>query len=53
MPRRRARAQLFSPSGRHLVIVLGLAAAALLGLGVLTQRVETAAPLGPLSWIGQ
>jgi hypothetical protein len=44
LPRRRARAQLFTLSGRSL-LVAGLAVAALMiGLGVVTARADSAAP---------
>ena len=53
LPRRRARAQLFTLSGRGL-LVAGIAAAALMiGLGVVNTRANSSpvAP-APYTWIG-
>jgi hypothetical protein len=53
LPRRRARAQLFTQSGRSL-LVAGIAAAALMiGLGVVNTRANSIpAAAAPYSWIG-
>jgi hypothetical protein len=53
LPRRRARAQLFTLSGRSLLIA-GIAAAALMiGLGVVNARADsTPAAPAPYAWIG-
>ncbi len=53
LPRRRARAQLFTLSGRSLLIA-GIAVAALvIGLGVVNTRANsTPAPTAPYTWIG-
>ncbi len=53
LPRRHARSRLFTPSGRGLMIAALALAALLLGLGVLTDRADSApAPTAPLAWIG-
>ena len=52
LPRRRARAQLFTLSGRSLLIA-GIAAAALMiGLGVVSARANSAPVFAPAAWIG-
>jgi hypothetical protein len=50
--RRRPRAQLFSPSGRQIVIALGLAAVALAGFGLFGPR-PSYAPAAAPAWIGR
>lgn len=54
LPRRRARAHLFTPSGRGL-LVAGLSIAALMvGVAALANRADTGpAPLTPYAWIGR
>lgn len=52
LPRRRARAHLFTASGRGL-LAAGIAAAALLiGLGALTDHAESTTHTAPYSYIG-
>ena len=53
LPRRRARAHLFTASGRGL-LVAGLAMAALIvGLGALTDRANSTPQPTPYSFIGR
>ena len=53
LPRRRARAHLFTASGRGL-LVAGLAVAALIvGLGALTDRANSTPQPTPYSFIGR
>jgi hypothetical protein len=51
MPRRRARAHMFTASGRGLLAAGIAAAALLLGLGALTDRAHSSPPPTPYSFI--
>jgi hypothetical protein len=53
IPRRRARAHLFTLSGRGLLIAGVAALAVMIGLGVVSARANGApAPVAPVLWIG-
>ncbi len=51
LPRRRAKAHVFTASGRGLLMVGIAAAALLLGLGAMTDRAHSAPQPAPLSYI--
>ncbi len=51
--RRRARGQILSTSGKQIMVGVILAAALLAGLGVITQRANSAQPSHPLAWLGR
>ena len=52
LPRRRAKAHVFTASGRGLLFAGIAAAALLLGLGALTDRAHSTPQPVPLSYIG-
>jgi hypothetical protein len=53
LPRRRARAHLFTASGRGLLAVGVAAAALLIGLGAITDRANSTPQPTPYSFIGR
>jgi hypothetical protein len=52
LPRRRARAQLFTASGRGLLAIGIVALAVIVGLGALTDRAHSTPQPTPYSYIG-
>lgn len=53
LPRRRARAHLFTASGRGLVAAGLVAAALIVGLGAITDRANSTPQPTPYSFIGR
>jgi len=53
LPRRRARAHLFTTSGRGLLAAGIVLAAAIVGLGALTDRAHSTPTPTPYSYIGR
>jgi len=50
LPRRRARAHMFTASGRGLLVAGAAAAALLIGLGALTDRAHSTPQAAPASY---
>lgn len=53
LPRRRARAHMFTASGRGLLLAGVAAAAALISLGAVTDRAHSSPQFAPYSFIGR
>jgi len=53
LPRRRARAHLFTASGRGLVAAGIVAGALVVGLGAMTDFARSTSPLTPYGFIGR
>jgi hypothetical protein len=51
--RRRARAQMFTASGRGLLLAAIAAAAVMIGLGAVTDRAHSTPSAAPYSFIGR